>query len=72
MSEKENNNIEYRKATDIRNHFQDTIDSVHYTKTPVVITKRNKPWAMIVPLPEAQSAATEIIEEVVESVEEKM
>jgi len=72
MKEVQADNIEYRKATEVRNNFQDAIDTVHYTKTPMVITKRNKPWAMIVPLPEAQSAAAEIIDEVTEKVTEEL
>ncbi|MDD2909356.1 MAG: type II toxin-antitoxin system Phd/YefM family antitoxin [Minisyncoccales bacterium] len=40
------------KATTARNNFQDVIDEVHYNKKPIIITKRNKPWAIITALPE--------------------
>jgi len=56
--------VNYVKATDVRNNFQDTVDGVHYTKKPVVITKRNKPWAIIVSLPEGEIAADNIINKV--------
>lgn len=40
------------RATIVRNNFQDVIDEVHYKKEPIIITKRNKPWAIIQALPE--------------------
>jgi prevent-host-death family protein len=40
------------KATMARNNFQDIIDEVPYKKEPIIITKRNKPWAIINALPE--------------------
>ena len=47
-----------KSTTDVRANFQDVIDNVHYTKTPLVITKRNKPWAIIYSLPEDGSLDT--------------
>lgn len=40
------------KATDARKNFQDVINDVHYTQTPVIISKRERPWVMIQPLPQ--------------------
>ena len=47
-----------KPTTDVRANFQDVIDNVHYTKTPLVITKRNKPWVVVYPLPEDGSLDT--------------
>lgn len=43
--------MESVKATEVRNRLQDVLDRVHYTKEPVIITKREKPWVVIHPLP---------------------
>ena len=43
--------MESVKATDVRNRLQDVLDRVHYTKEPVIITKRGKPWVVVHPLP---------------------
>jgi len=34
-------------SSNVRKSFQDVIDSVHYTKKPVIITKYNKPWVIV-------------------------
>lgn len=47
-----------RSTTEVRANFQDVIDNVHYTKTPMVITKRGKPWAILYSLPEDGSLDT--------------
>lgn len=39
------------KVTEIRQNLQDVIDSVYYTETPVLIARRNKLRAVIMPLP---------------------
>jgi prevent-host-death family protein len=43
------------RATIVRNNFQDVIDQVHYKKESIIITKRNKPWAIIQALPEEKN-----------------
>jgi len=43
--------MESVRATDVRNRLQDVLDRVHYTREPVIITKREKPWVVIHPLP---------------------
>jgi len=55
---KKNVRKDIKSTTDVRANFQDVIDNVHYTKTPLVITKRNKPWAIIYSLPEDGSLNT--------------
>lgn len=47
-----NKSMKIESASEVRKHFQETIDHVHYTKAPVVVTKNNKPWIMIQALPE--------------------
>jgi len=47
-----NKEIDFKNATQVRNNFQDTVDHVHYTKNATVITRRGKPWVMMVPLPD--------------------
>jgi antitoxin (DNA-binding transcriptional repressor) of toxin-antitoxin stability system len=58
------NKKDIRSTTEVRANFQDVIDNVHYTRTPLVITKRNKPWAIIYALPEDGSFNT--IEQIIE------
>tara|TARA_B100000678_G_scaffold262356_1_gene244436 strand:- start:186 stop:428 length:243 start_codon:yes stop_codon:yes gene_type:complete len=53
-----------KSTTEVRANFQDVIDNVHYTRKPLIITKRNKPWAIIYSLPEDGSLDT--IEKVME------
>ena len=55
---KKNVRKDIKSTADVRANFQDVIDNVHYTKTPLVITKRNKPWAIIYSLPEDGSLNT--------------
>lgn len=44
--------MKIRTTSEVRKHFQEVIDHVHYTKIPMVISKNKKPWVMIQPLPE--------------------
>ena len=39
-------------ATEVRTNFQDIVDTVHYTKEPMLISKRGRPWVIIQPLKE--------------------
>lgn len=59
--------MQIRKMSDIRNNFQDVVDSVHYTKERTIIIKRNKPWAMIVPLQENDPEVIQKIKEYIAS-----
>lgn len=61
---KKHSKKDIKSTTDVRANFQDVIDNVHYTKTPLIITKRNKPWAIIYSLPEDRSLDT--LEQVLE------
>jgi len=55
---KTNTPKDIKSTTEVRANFQDVIDNVHYTKKPLIITKRNKPWAIIYSLPEDRSLDT--------------
>lgn len=48
-------------ATDMRTNFQDVIDEVHYTKNPILVSKRNKPWVIIESLPEDDTDLEQMI-----------
>ena len=37
-------------ATEVRSNFQDIVDTVHYTKEPMLISKRGRPWVIVQPL----------------------
>jgi prevent-host-death family protein len=39
-------------ATEVRSNFQDIVDTVHYTKEPMLISKRGRPWVIVQPLTE--------------------
>lgn len=39
-------------VSELRTHLQESLDTVHYTKTPLLVSKNGKPWAMIQSLPE--------------------
>lgn len=49
-------------ASEIRKRFQEVVDHVHYTKIPVIVSKNNKPWVMIQPLPEDDSQMQQLID----------
>jgi len=53
--------MEIIKATEARQNFQDIVDHVHYTKTPVIISKRDKPWVMIQPLPGSDKELSRLV-----------
>ena len=55
--------IDFKNATQVRNNFQDTVDHVHYTKNSTVITRRGKPWVMMVPLPDDDKAVQKALEQ---------
>lgn len=38
------------KISELRRNLQDIVDSVYYTKKPIIIMRRNKVRAVIVPL----------------------
>lgn len=40
------------RATAARHNFQELIDAVHYTGETVIVTKYEKPWIMISPVPD--------------------
>lgn len=48
-------------VTKARKQIQDVVDKVHYTKEPLIISKNNKPWVMIKPLPEDDEELNKII-----------
>lgn len=50
-------------TTNVRNNFQDVVNEVHYTKEPVLIVKRSKPWALIKPLPEEDGELSSLIQD---------
>lgn len=41
-----------KTTTEVRARFQEIVDRVHYTKSPLIISKNGKPWVMVQPLPE--------------------
>ena len=55
--------IDFKNATQVRNNFQDTVDHVHYTKNSTVITRRGKPWVMMVPLPDDDKEVQKALEQ---------
>lgn len=52
-----------KSISEVRAQFQDMVDHVHYTKTPLIITKNRKPWVMIEPLPEEDHELEKLIKE---------
>lgn len=44
--------MKIKSTTEVRAHFQEIVDHVHYTKIPLVISKNKKPWVLVQPLPE--------------------
>ena len=44
--------MKIKSTAEVRQHFQEVVDSVHYTKAPIIVSKNRKPWVMIQPLPE--------------------
>ena len=44
--------MKIESSSEVRKHFQEIVDTVHYTKAPVIVSKNNKPWVMIQALPD--------------------
>jgi prevent-host-death family protein len=59
--------MKVQTTSEVRKHFQEVIDHVHYTKIPMIISKNNKPWVMIQALPENDSELQDIVTESNES-----
>ena len=55
--------MKIKSTAEVRKHFQEVMDHVHYTKIPIIISKNRKPWVMIQPLPEDDVEITDQIEE---------
>lgn len=53
--------MKVQTTSEVRKHFQEVIDHVHYTKTPMIISKNNKPWVMIQALPEKDSELQNLV-----------
>lgn len=51
------------KLSELRQNLQDVIDSIYYTGTSVIITRRRKPRAIITPLPKDDKKVAKFIEE---------
>jgi prevent-host-death family protein len=49
------------KISELRRNLQDIVDSVYYTHLPVIVMRRKKPRAMIVPLPQDDSQVEKAI-----------
>jgi prevent-host-death family protein len=54
--------MKVQTTSEVRKHFQEVIDHVHYTKIPMIISKNNKPWVMIQALPEDDSVLQDIVD----------
>lgn len=54
--------MKVRSTAEVRKHFQEVMDHVHYTKIPVIISKNRKPWVMVQPLPEEDVELKKLIE----------
>lgn len=55
--------MKIRSTAEVRRHFQEVMDSVHYTKVPVIISKNRKPWVMIQPLPEDDKELQKVVDD---------
>jgi prevent-host-death family protein len=55
--------MKVRSTAEVRQHFQEVMDHVHYTKIPIIISKNRKPWVMVQPLPEDDADLKKMIEE---------
>jgi len=58
--------------TQLRESIGDTMNRVHYGKQPLIVTKRDRPFVVILPITDADGNLTKNIDlrELVESVEE--
>lgn len=50
-------------STQVRQNLQDVLDSVYYQENTVIVTKKNKPRVIIVPLPKDDKKIQKAIEE---------
>lgn len=55
--------MKIKSTAEVRKHFQEVMDHVHYTKIPIIISKNRKPWVMVQPLPEDDAELTHQIED---------
>ena len=55
--------MKIKSTAEVRKHFQEVMDHVHYTKIPIIISKNRKPWVMVQPLPEDDAEITDQIED---------
>lgn len=63
--------MKVQTTSEVRKHFQEVIDHVHYTKIPMIISKNNKPWVMIQALPEDDNELQEIVTESINAKDNK-
>lgn len=49
-------------TAEVRRNFQEAMDTVHYTKTPIIITKNRKPWVIVQPLPDNDEALQDMVD----------
>ncbi len=54
--------MQIQSTSQVRANFQEVIDRVHYTKMPLIVSKNNKPWVMIQPLPEEDRDLQQMID----------
>ena len=55
--------MKIKSTAEVRKHFQEVMDHVHYTKIPIIISKNRKPWVMVQPLPEDDADLKKIVED---------
>ncbi len=53
--------MKIRSTAEVRKHFQEVMDHVHYTKAPIIITKNRKPWVMVQSLPDDDKELEKIV-----------
>ncbi len=54
--------MKIKSTAEVRKHFQEVVDHVHYTKIPVIVSKNRKPWIMIQALPEEDDQMQQLID----------
>lgn len=55
--------MKVRSTAEVRKHFQEVMDNVHYTKVPIIISKNRKPWVIVQPLPEEDTELKKLVED---------
>lgn len=58
--------MKIKSTAEVRKHFQEVMDHVHYTKIPIIISKNRKPWVMVQPLPEDDADLKKMVEDQIE------